>query len=173
MSKPYDRACELFAESLEQGFPPDRCHLCGAGVHEGLKGCYEAYTDLLGREYTRPAFAAVHLYTVDAYSLQHGELSSRGNNAVHLLRLCWLVEQDGNPHIAGGGSRWLQAWAERTEVPYLPPPARRGALTVMALAGIDDPAVYARQARAWAEAVWAAWEAHHEWARATLKSALR
>mgnify|MGYP005753850525 CR=1 FL=1 len=166
------RVHDLFEESLEQGFPPDRCHLCGARVYEGLKGCYDRYTTLLAREYSDPAFAAVHLYSVDAHALQHGEIHSRGNNATHLLRLCWLVEQGGNPHIAGGGSRWLQAWAERADVPYLAPPLRRGALTVMDLVGIEAPEAYAAQARAWAESVWDAWADHQAWARRTLAGAL-
>ena len=62
---------------------------------ESLPGCWAIYGEVLAREYSDLAYAAVHRLTVDAYAVQHpGQPSPQSIQSVgvHLLRLCLILE---------------------------------------------------------------------------------
>lgn len=145
------------------------CVGCGAVVPAEFENCRAMFNSVLAREYSEPRYGESHLFTVDAYALQHSEEHGPRSNAFHLLRLCWLLEHDGNPSIrqVRAGSRAFYAAREKSyrAFPFLAPPAHRGALTVQSVLCVASPQEQPTQARAWGESVWNAWSAHHAWAR--------
>jgi hypothetical protein len=128
---------------------------------------------VLEREYRDAAFGEAHLFTVDAYALQHSEEHGPRSNAFHLMRPCWLLEYDGNPsiHQVRKGGRAFSSAREETyrEFPFLTAPEKRGELTVACVLAAKTPNEHAAMARAWGEAVWKAWYNHHRWARAQVR----
>lgn len=125
---------------------------------------------VLEREYSDADFGEAHLFTVDAYALQHSEEHGPRSNAFHLMRLCWLVEHEGNPSIrqVRQGGRALREESYR-HFPFLAPPERRGELTVACVLAAKTPNEHTAMARAWGESVWNAWRIHHPWARANVQ----
>ena len=127
------------------------------------------FNAVLEREYSDPAFGEAHLFTVDAHALQHSEEHGPRSNAFHLMRLCWLVEQDGNPgirQVQRGGRAFYDAREEKyREFPFLDPPASRGELTIASVLKAQTPNEHAERARAWGQSVWVTWSKHHAWAR--------
>ncbi len=145
------------------------CARCGANVPGGTEGCRKLFHAVLALEYGDPAYGAVHLLTVDAYALQHSEDHGPRSNAVHLLRLCMLLEHGGDPSI-GQNPHWFQAEVEtRRDIPYLEPPVDRGALTVAHVHGAATPEEHGERVYRWARSVWEAYSAHHAWARRWLR----
>jgi hypothetical protein len=123
------------------------------------------FHDILTLEYVFPDYGAVHLLTVDAYALQHSEDHGPRSNAVHLLRLCILLEHGGDPGI-GQNPQWFQAQIEGDpELPRLEPPADRGAAAVVDVHSAATSEEHVERVAHWAKSVWEAWSAHHEWAR--------
>ena len=127
------------------------------------------FNAVLEREYSDLAFGEAHLFTVDAFCLQHSEQCGPRSNAFHLMRLCWLIERGGNPSIRqvrGGGRAFYKAREDRVRhLPYLAPPSTRGNLTVVSVLGAPTAEKHAERARAWGQCVWDAWSEHHRWAR--------
>ena len=126
------------------------------------------FNAVLERDYSDPAYGAAHLFTVDAFCLQHSEQCGPRSNAFHLMRLCWLVEHGGNPSIRQ--ARGVRASSEAREeslraFPFLEPPVNRGELTVGWVLGAQNAEEHAERARAWGGCVWKTWSAHHPWAR--------
>lgn len=145
-----------------------QCQLCGALIPDGHSSCRAVFDEVCAREYCDPAFAAVHLLTVDAYALQHSEDHGPRSNAFHLLRLCRLVEHGGNPGIGQRPPRDVgKAFESRyRELPYLEPPSCRGTLTIADVTGVSDATEHAARVWAWGRSVWDAYRRHHKWARA-------
>src|SRR5579859_5638391 len=75
------------------------CSCCGAVVRDGFDSCRAMFNTVLEREYSDSAYGEAHLFTVDAFCLQHSEQCGPRSNAFHLMRLCWLLEHDGDPTI--------------------------------------------------------------------------
>jgi hypothetical protein len=149
------------------------CPLCGALVPEGFASCRAVFEDVCAREYSDPAFATVHLLTVDAYALQHSEEHGPRSNAFHLMRLCNLLERGGNPRL---GQRLPRHAGKDLEEQYqtfptlAPPPPHRGGGTVVDVHRAQSPQEHEERIRAWAWSVWEAYRPHHEWARAQVNS---
>ena len=77
----------------------------------GENGCRRIFEGVLAKGYSDPAFGKVHLITVDAYALQHGDAHGPQSNAYHLVRLCAIVEFGASPAIGlesrrAGGKCW-------------------------------------------------------------------
>jgi hypothetical protein len=144
------------------------CALCAA-VLGGFDNCRAIFNAVLEREYSDQAYGESHLFTVDAYALQHSEEHGPRSNAFHLMRLCWLLEHGGNPSIRQvrkGGRAFYDARDETyREFPFLQPPISRGELTVVSVVNAQTPEEHAERARAWSQSVWDAWSEHHAWAR--------
>jgi hypothetical protein len=144
-----------------------RCVSCGAGLPPGFGSCAEVFAAVCAREYTDPAYGAVHLLSVDAHALQHSEDHGPRSNAFHLMRLCHLLERGGDPRLGSGPSR-ARAKAfegDYRQFPFLEPPAHRGEITVGDVFEDRGPDDHAERVRQWACSVWEAWEPHHDWAR--------
>jgi hypothetical protein len=171
MKESYEKAIALYETAARAHAPTDRCQCCGALVAEGVKGCWELYSQLLGRAYGDQRYGGATFYGVDAHALQHPELHGKKNNAAHLLRLCWVFERDAHA-TSGAVPAWWQRYLARSDVPLLAPPRGRGSITVADVAGAASPEEYAALMRRWAEDVYAAWAAHHGWARRELALAL-
>ena len=137
---------------------------------DGFETCRAVFNAVLEREYGNLAFGECHLFTVDAFCLQHSEQCGPRSNAFHLMRFCWLVEHGGDPGIrqAPGGGRAFREAREKDlrKFPFLEPPAFRGELTVVSVLGAQTQEEHTERARAWGEGVWEAWREHHPWARA-------
>jgi hypothetical protein len=127
------------------------------------------FNAVLEREYSMPAYGESHLFTVDAFCLQHSEQCGPRSNAFHLMRLCWLLKHGGDPRIqrAPGGGRAFKEVREQNlrKFPFLEPPVSRGELTVVSVLTAPNHEEHAARARAWGECVWEAWSEHHCWAR--------
>jgi hypothetical protein len=149
-----------------------RCPMCGAVVPDRLGSCRALFEEVCAREYSDPAFGAVHLLTVDAYALQHSEEHGPRSNAFHLMRLCRLLERGGDPGIGQRPPRKVGKAFEGQyrALPTLEPPPHRGSLTIANVHGAQDPGGHAERVRAWARSVWEAYHPHHEWARALASS---
>lgn len=127
-------------------------------------GCWAVFGRVLAREYSDPAFMAVHGLTVDAYAVQHPGTPSPQtiqSAGVHLLAL-YLVLECG--HDVAGSARLRRRAAERIRdrLRWLEPPASRGDMTVLDVEGAADATEHAARVRAWARSAWAAWSPHHE-----------
>lgn len=145
------------------------CSCCGAVVRDGFDSCRGMFNTVLEREYSNPAYGEAHLFTVDAFCLQHSEQCGPRSNAFHLMRLCWLLEYGGDPSI-GRVQRGGRAFYDAREKTYdtfsfLEPPTDRGALTVLSVLDAQSPQDHAERARAWGQCVWDTWSRHHTWAR--------
>ncbi len=145
------------------------CPSCGASVLGDIDGCNKFFEDILTLEYSDPRYGAVHLLSVDAFALQHSEAHGPRSNAYHLIRLCWLLEGNGDPRIGGAGSRLKSVLKSYRRFPFLAPPNNRGDITVASVHGAIGPAEHVERVRRWAGSVWAAWSVHHEWARRWIK----
>ena len=145
------------------------CNLCGAVIPDGLGNCDAIFHTVLEREYRDPAFGEAHLFSVDAYALQHSEKHSPRSNAFHLMRLCWLVEHGGSASIRQAQRQGHVRHDSREEsyrrFPFLEPPVSRGDLTVSSLLPALTPEDHQRLAQAWGRSVWTAWSGHQTWAR--------
>ncbi|HSZ60137.1 MAG TPA: DUF5946 family protein [Tepidisphaeraceae bacterium] len=144
-----------------------RCVECGAIVPAGFESCKAVFEDVCALEYGDPRFGAVHLLTVDAYTLQHSAQRGPRSNAFHLMRVCRLIEHGDDPTIGRRPPRH-QAKAfekEYRDFPYLAPPSEPGALTIVDVHGAAGPEDHAQRVRRYAQTVWQAWEIHHPWAR--------
>lgn len=159
--------------SANQASTSMKCSCCGAAVLDGFESCRAMFNALMAREYSDPAFGEAHLFTVDAFALQHSEQCGPRSNAFHLMRLCWLVEQGGDASIRRvqrGGRGFYDAREQNyDEFPFLEPPADRGELTVLSVLGAQTAPEHAERARAWGRSVWETWSQHHTWARGQVR----
>lgn len=134
---------------------------------ESSPACWALYGEVLAREYSDPAYFALHRFTVDAYAAQHpGQPSPQSiqSVAVHLIRLCLLLEQELSPERANAAM--LASVTHKERHVWLTPPGSLGALTIKDVHRAKDVEEHLRLVRAWAKSVWEAWSTHH----ATIKS---
>lgn len=144
------------------------CVEYSATIEGGRDGCERVFHEVLAREYSDAAFAAVHLLTVDAFVLQHPEKHGPRSNAFHLLRLLWIVEHDGNPVIGKIEPRIQEALKNYRDFPYLEPPSDQGALTIQYLHAASTAEEHSKRAWEYGRTVCDAWNSHHDWAREQL-----
>jgi len=157
---------------MEAGSRRIPCIKCGALVRdmdgpthrylESSPGCWHLYGQVLAREYSDPAYGAVHRLTVDSYAVQHPSHPSPQTTqsvCVHLISLCLVVERglalDYATRVMGEAIRTKERFF------WLAPPASLGAVTVLDVAEAATPRQHEERVRAWAEAAWAAWAEHH------------
>jgi hypothetical protein len=150
-----------------------RCELCGAEFEGGSAGCESlGFGEVQIREATDPAYAAVHLLTVDSYVLQHSERHTPRSNAFHLLRLGWLLFGEGDPDVAQkdkGPIPYLMK--DYRNFPFLqPPPAGQRGITVAEVLKAKDAAGHRDMAYRWGRSVWDAYKDHHLRAKEILKT---
>jgi hypothetical protein len=125
-------------------------------------GCWQAYGELLAREYQDPHYMRVHRLTVDAYAVQHPGVDTpqaRNSVGIHLSRLLLLFER-GWP-IERANASMVAITAKKHDYPWLSPPAAPGPLTVLHPLGATTPEEHADRVEQWARSVWTAWSEHH------------
>lgn len=169
MKASYTIAIQLYEEALANGQDANECHICGASITDGLKGCFEQFAELGTKSYVNPNYGRSYFYGVDAHALQHPEIHGKKNNAAHLLRLCWLFayDQHEQSHLV---PKWWQQYLSRAEIPILEPPLfkQRGNITIATILQAQNDEEHLQLMRDWAESVYQAWQAHHDWAKAEL-----
>jgi len=156
-----------YGSAMVQEDQDNRCDECGAAVPSEFASCKAVFEGVCSLEYGDPAYGAVHLLTVDAYTLQHSRERGPRSNAFHLMRLCRLIEHGDNPAIGQRPPREVGKAFERDYrgFPYLAPPRQPGALTIMHVHDAVGPEDHVQRVRQYAKAVWDAWTEHHAWAR--------
>ena len=130
---------------------------------ESSPACWEAFGEVLAREYSDSAYFEVHRLTVDAYAVQHpGQSSPQAINSVahHLIRLYYLVERGLDPRRAN--DLMLHTVNLKQNYFWLEPPESLGEVTVVDVQAAETVEAHKRAVRDWAVAVWKAWEPHHE-----------
>ena len=136
---------------------------------ESSPGCWHVYGEVLSREYSDPAFAALHRLTVDSYAVQHpGGRSPQAIQSVcvHLMSLCLVLERD----VALAYATRAMGAAVRTKERFvwLAPPPSLGEITVGDVAAVSTAAAHISAVRAWAESAWAGWAQYHQVVRGWL-----
>jgi len=127
-----------------------------------VPGCWDAFGNVVGREFSGWWVGEVHRLVVDSYAVQHpGEGSRQAVQSVglHLVALhLTLDEAVPNETV----TRALQRGAKGTVAftPLAPPeePRWMTVLDVLAAATFEE---HQAQARAWAASVWEAYRPHH------------
>jgi len=134
--------------------------------------CWSAFSEVVAREFSLPAYGSLHRHTVDAYAVQHPGADARRERqsvAVHLVGLChWLEHGLAADQLTPITQRLA---AEPADWPRLavPPPF---ALTVADLLPVANAAEHVALVRAWAAAAWDAYAAFHPLVRAWAQRAL-
>jgi hypothetical protein len=137
--------------------------------------CWALYSEVLAREYSDPAYMAVHRLTVDAYAAQHPGVPERRSIQsvnVHLVGLHLVLDRGADGafarHVIGAMTSHL---ADR--LTWLDPPAEPAARTVRDVVAAGDASDHGVRVRDWAAAVWASWRAHHSRVVALADEAMR
>ena len=157
------------------------CPGCGAAFEErdgpthrymeSSPGCWAAYGEILAREYSDPAYGALHRVTVDAYAVQHpGTPSPQSiqSGALHLMSLCLVLEKEAGPDQA---TAFLESAAkDKGRYEWLTPPESRGGITVKDVLRASSAAEHVKLVREWGESAWASWSVHHSTVRAWLRA---
>jgi uncharacterized protein DUF5946 len=148
-----------------------RCIGCGGLVPEiegpthhymdSSPGCWRVFGEVLAREFTDPAYGALHRLTADTFAVQHpgrpGPQSIQ-SVCVHLISLCMILERGVAPRYA---TRALASVVKSKHYFWLTPPPSLGAITVVDVAGAATPDEHLRRVRTWAASAWAAWASYH------------
>jgi len=126
-------------------------------------GCWQAYGEVLAREYSDPAYARLHRLTVDTYAVQHpGQPNPQAIQSVagHLISLC-LVLEHGKSMAEATKALGLVAKRKGHYV-RLDPPASMGAVTVADVQAAQSVEAHLALVQKWAESAWSAWAPHHD-----------
>ncbi|MGZ8997313.1 MAG: DUF5946 family protein [Allosphingosinicella sp.] len=130
----------------------------GCGHPGGAAECLALFEAMIARDYSDPHFFGSHRLFVDVYCLQHPETRcvSAKSLAAHLVGLCLILEEGAG---AAAGATFLRDWLDGSRALEKPKiPAKRGAMVLADLAGIDEPAAWRHAVRRWADSTWDAYE---------------
>lgn len=152
------------------------CPGCGAWfiavdgpVHpymESSPACWQAFGEVLAREYGDPALFATHRLSVDAYAVQHPGGESRQaiqSVGVHLSRLCLFLEHGLAPEAANAAM--LRVGKIKDTIHKLARPPHLGTVTVADVVATKSAEEHAITVRKWASSAWGAWSEHHNTVR--------
>ena len=137
---------------------------------ESSPACWAIYGEVLAREYSDPDLMDIHRLSVDAYAVQHpGKESPSTINsvAIHLMRLCLLLEQGLDMRYANDAIKSLAK--DKRSFSWLTPPSSLGAITVVELWKTRSTEEHRKIADAWAKSAWRAWAQHHDTIRKWLQ----
>ena len=135
--------------------------------------CWAAYSEVLAKEYSEPAWFANHRFTVDAYALQHpGQDSPQSRQSVnlHFLALTLMFKYMSSPTETLNAMKQLSARSKsHPEIfDWLTPPRNLGLVTVKDIMPISDLEQHLQAVKNWAETVWKAWGEHHDYVDALI-----
>ncbi len=122
--------------------------------------CWSAFGELIGQEFSDPAFGAVHRHTVDVYAAQHPGIDGRRQRqsvAVHLISICAWLEHGMDADALLPLTRRMTD--RKREWWWLEPPTRYD-LTILDILRARTGSEHGELVRAWAAAVWDAWGDH-------------
>jgi hypothetical protein len=125
--------------------------------------CWALFGELLAREFSDPAYFAVHQLSVDTYAVQHPggpERRSIQSVGLHLMTLCLFLE--GGADISEGPALHKCIMANRPAFEWLEPPRLSGGMTVADVLEARDAREHSRLVRGWARDVWHAWAPHYD-----------
>ena len=131
------------------------------GYYNTTPECWSVYTEVLGAEFGNSVvFGQVHQLTVDTYAAQHaGGPHPDKSIVIHLSGLHLVLDRGRAPTSVPPLFQRLadvvQDW------PHFAPPADLGPLTAFDVALSETPEAHIENVRAWAGAVWDAWETYH------------
>ena len=160
--------------------PPLQLCTCGARltamegpIHRYMlstPACWQAYGQVLAREYEDPSRWRTHRFSVDAYAAQHPGIDTpqaRNSVGVHLSRLCLIFDREWP--LERANDAMLAITAKKFDYPWLSPPAAPASLNVSDILVTQNAAQHMAAAEAWARAVWNSWSAHHDTVQDWLK----
>ncbi len=127
--------------------------------------CWDAFNQVIAREFADPRLMDIHRLTVDAWAVQHpGDGSRRAIQSVglHLARL-W-VQLDRGLSGAAANDAMLSFAARKTDLPEMPARAAYR-MTVADVVGARTTSAHRDAVTAWASAVWDDWADQHEFIR--------
>jgi hypothetical protein len=126
-------------------------------------GCWNAYGQVLTREFENRDYWPVHRLTVDAYAAQHPFCRDRRNVQsvnIHLLALYAIFEKnvafDDVPKLLDFAARNL-----KDEFEFLEPPLSLGEINVANVLLAPTAEEHCRMVWLWARSVWQAWSPRH------------
>lgn len=134
--------------------------------------CWRLFGEVMAAEYSNPALLDSHRLSVDTFAIQHpGDAADRRavqSVGLHLARLMVQLEHRLSPDATNAA---MKAFAARkATLPGLSPPAAF-TMTVADVAPLAGGTAHTATVRAWAQATWSDWSAHHdtirEWANGT------
>jgi Family of unknown function (DUF5946) len=160
--------------------PPLQLCTCGARltamegpIHRYMlstPACWEAYGQVLAREYEDPSRWRTHRFSVDAYAAQHPGIDTpqaRNSVGVHLSRLCLIFDREWP--LERANDAMLAITAKKFNYPWLSPPATPASLNVSDILAAQDAAQHMAAVEAWARAVWNSWRDQQDTVRDWLK----
>jgi hypothetical protein len=130
------------------------------------KGCWAAYSEILAREYSDPAYFVNHRQTVDAYALQHpagDDPRAIQSVNIHLIALTLLygvkMPAVNIPKIMDS----IVQKTRKTKQPFtkLISPKHLGKVTVTDILPLTALQVHLNGVDDWANEAWQAWDQHH------------
>ena len=145
-------------------FPP--CDGPVPAYMESSPGCWQAFGQVLEREYGNPELMPVHRLSVDAYAVQHPGGESRQaiqSVGVHLARLCLFLE--GHLAPAEANDAMLRIARRKSDMHRLARPAWLGTVTVADVLVAREAESHRAAVQRWAASAWQAWSAHHDTVR--------
>ncbi len=122
--------------------------------------CWAKFGELIGREFSDPAFGAVHRHTVDVYAAQHPGVDGRRQRqsvAVHLISICAWLEHGMDADALLPMTKRLTD--HKREWPWLESPVAYE-LSVLDALRARSGAEHGELVRAWGADVWRAWGPH-------------
>jgi hypothetical protein len=127
--------------------------------------CWDAFNQVIAREFADPGLMDVHRLTVDAWAVQHpGDGSRRAIQSVglHLARL-WVQLERG---LSGAAAHeaMLSFVSHKADLPELPPRLAYR-MTVADVVGARSAVAHREAVNAWAIAVWDDWADQHDFIR--------
>lgn len=108
-----------------------------------------------------------HKFVVDAYAVQHpgaDERHARQSVAVHLVRLCLMLERERD--VTHATRMITRATTSGIEMKWLDPALPLGTITVQDLLDAPGREAHILKSREWAADLWEAWSSQHELVRA-------
>jgi hypothetical protein len=161
----------------------ERCCGCGAEFPEmegpthpyilSSPGCWQAYCEVLAREYQDRNYWPLHRLTVDTYAVQHPGVDNpqaRNSVGIHLSRLCLMFDASWTIERVNGAMQGITA--RKMEYEWLAPPIHRGNLTVQHVLAARSATDHLASVEAWARSVWEVWAEYHVIAREWVKTSM-
>ena len=131
---------------------------------ESSPGCWAVFGDVLAREYSDPAYFAVHRLTVDAYAAQHpGRPSPQSIKSIGIHLTCLHLFLERGFEIQRVNDVMPTINQKKKHFVWLDPsPTKGSSMTIADVHRAVSDEQHIQLVKEWAVSVWAAWSVHHE-----------